>query len=71
MHELQFKKPYVPPTVEELEALAYARQMDKLSPSYARALGLCPIHWDDLVQNVDATWGCPSCIREDFHEERP
>lgn len=71
MHELQFKRPYIPPSVEELEAEAYGRSMDKVSPAIACALGFCPIHWDDLIRNAEDSFDCPSCMREDFHENRP
>lgn len=71
MHELQFKRPYIPPTVEELEAAEYGRQMDKASPAIAHALGLCSIHWDELVKNAEGSFDCPSCMREDFHEVKP
>lgn len=71
MHELQFTRPYQAPSADELEAKAYGRSMDEASPGIARALGLCPQHWDDLVRNADGTWSCPSCVREDFHEDKP
>lgn len=71
MAELQFNKPYNPPSADELEAEAYGRSMDKVSPGIARALGLCPFHWDDLVKNAEGTYDCPSCMREDFHEDKP
>jgi hypothetical protein len=71
MHELKFGKPYNPPTADELADEQYARRMGEMSPGVARALGLCPIHWDDLVRNAEGSWDCPSCMREDFHEEKP
>jgi hypothetical protein len=71
MHELKFGKPYYAPTSDELADEQYAKQMSKMAPGVARALGLCPEHWDDLVKNAEGTYDCPSCMREDFHEIKP
>lgn len=71
MHELQFRKPYNPPSADELADAQYADRMTEAAPAIANALGVCPLHWDDLTKNAEGTWDCPSCMREDFHEIKP
>jgi hypothetical protein len=70
MHDLQFGPSKPQPTGDELADARYAREMERSIKPIARALGLCPEHWDDLVKNAEGTLDCPSCMREDFYEDK-